>query len=92
MNEKEKKILQNKIKVFFDRSLPIHVVLKDGEWLNGYIEEMKADFFMINEFEKGIMPVFFIEIHDVDKFKNRDKEVDKNNESLGNEKEQAKKN
>jgi hypothetical protein len=64
MNE----MIRTKIQTFFDKERPVHVDTKSGKWYNGFIREISADFFIINEFKFGEVPVFFLEVTDVTPF------------------------
>lgn len=69
VNDKEIEGLKTKAKYFFTNLIPVHINLKkDKVWLNGKIEELSADFFILNEFKKGKLPVFFIDIYDIEMF------------------------
>lgn len=50
-----------KIEEFIKKNLPVHISLKNGRWLNGYIFELFSDGFILNEFKEGQLPVFFNE-------------------------------
>lgn len=62
-------MIEEKVKVFSDKKIPVHITKKNGSWLNGIIEELNADFFMLQENQDGLMPVFFLEIENVETFK-----------------------
>ena len=68
MEDKDKEqLIKEKIQKHFEFGLAVHISKKDKEWLNGYIKEKpSADFFFLEEFKKGKVMVFFLEIHDVD--------------------------
>jgi len=66
--------LEKRANFYFKRDLPVHCKYKRGFWKNGYILEMSSDFFSLNEFEEGLMPVFFNELLDIDKFEYKKKE------------------
>lgn len=55
-------------KAFCDLGLPMHIEYKDGGWHNGYIREMKVDFFLLDEFKDGLIPVFFSTIEKITKY------------------------
>lgn len=62
-DEKEMiEILQKRLQYFFDKQIPIHVTLKENKFLNGYVKEVSADFFILDDFKEGEQPVFYIEI------------------------------
>lgn len=55
-------MIKDKAKVYLEKQIPVHITKNDGEWLNGFIEEVSPDFLMIKEFKKELMPVFYTEI------------------------------
>lgn len=62
-------IFATKIKYFFKHGLPVHVKLRWGFWKNGFVHENgSADFFMLKEFEEGLIPIFYKEIVKVDQY------------------------
>ncbi len=61
-------IAKEKVSIYFKQDRPIHIKLKDGEWLNGHVKEMSADFFMLEEFKRGETPIFFLEVVSVNPF------------------------
>jgi len=83
MNEEDVnvKALEQKATYFYKESIPIHVKFKRGFWKRGYILEVGSDFFMMKEFIEGEMPVFFLEIKDIEKF-NENKEVKENEKEI----------
>ena len=46
-------------------STKIHITLKDGSWRNGFVTEIKADFFMFDDKENGIEPFFFLQLKEI---------------------------
>jgi hypothetical protein len=59
-------ILQKKIRANFENKIPVHIIYKNGIWKNGNITEIhSADFFMLNDFLEGLMPIFYLEIAEV---------------------------
>ena len=67
--ETDEEILFLTTKFYFDNQKSIHVTYSDGTWNNGDIVEVKQDFFMLNDFEDGIMPIFFIKVKSIKEFK-----------------------
>ncbi len=63
--------LKKQIKVYFKKKIPIHIRLENGEWLNGKIIEVSSEFLMLNEFKKGKLPIFFSQIIDINKFREK---------------------
>lgn len=68
MNDDELKILHGKAKYFYDAGRPVHIKFKKGYWKNGNITELSSDFFIIDEFLEGNLPVFFLEIEKIDEY------------------------
>lgn len=58
----EKELLYIKAKAYCDQKLEVHLTFKDGHWHNGRIISVSSDFFMLDEFKDGKMPVFFLEL------------------------------
>lgn len=66
--DEEAEICEAKANAFFKLSQPVHCKYKNGNWKRGYILEVNADFFLLNEFKDGEVPVFFIELRDIDRY------------------------
>ena len=66
--ETTKEILENKANFFMKRNERVHISYKNGGWKRGYITGINSDFIMIDETLEGTIPVFFIEIKDIDKY------------------------
>ena len=66
--------LKKQTKVYFKKKIPIHIRLENGEWLNGKIIEVSSEFLMLNEFKRGKLPIFFSQIIDINKFRERKNE------------------
>lgn len=54
---------------YSDRKIAVHIVKKNGNWLNGYIKSVDNDLMIIDEFKDGNVPVFFQEISYVEGYK-----------------------
>ena len=65
MEEQEIKVLKGKINYFHEKEIDIHIILNSGQFYNGSIIEESADFFILNDFKLGDVPVFYIEIRNV---------------------------
>lgn len=66
-------LLQKKVKFYYDNQTRVHVTFKrekDGsKWRRGYIKEISSDFFILwEDYLKQDIPVFFIQIDEVEKF------------------------
>jgi len=74
-DDKEQELIEKQIKYFYNGNLPIHLVLKSktkqGEhlWYNGKIKELSTDCFILDEFEDGLMPIFYLQIDRVSQYK-----------------------
>jgi len=66
--------LKKKIQIFKDSFLKVHLVLKDGEWLNGFIGDISSDFFMFKDKVKDELPIFYSELSRVEKYYDKKKE------------------
>jgi len=69
----ELELLNQKIQNFFDMKQAIHVKFKRGHFKNGYIKEIRSDFFIVDDFQDGEEFVFFLEIENVDTYKTIEK-------------------
>lgn len=70
MNDNDERLKLNlqKAQYFFDNFISVHISKIDKEWLNGEIKEQPSmDFLMLQEKKKGLIPVFFLEIFDIEK-------------------------
>lgn len=65
---------QKKVKAYKDENIPVHIVTKDNKWINGYIQDAgNSDYFIVNDFHKGEVIVFHIEISLLEKYKQKEK-------------------
>ena len=60
--------VKRRIQVFFDKEIPVHIVTNSDSWINGFITEVGADFFMVNDRKMGEIPLFFLDIHILETF------------------------
>lgn len=68
-DENENEIIKKQVLAYFENKIAIHIKYKDGAWHNGYITSLNNDdFFMLNEREDGLLPVFYMHIKEVSKF------------------------
>jgi hypothetical protein len=66
-SEKQKLIMQTKAKYFFEHDMPVHVKLNNDKWFNGKIvAPFTDDYFMLDERRDGLMPMFFLQIFDIE--------------------------
>jgi len=66
------KIMQEKVKFYFENKIKIHLGLKDKEWLNGEIKKVKEDSFIFHEDKKGDLLVFFEEVYRISVYDKKD--------------------
>lgn len=71
MNEENEDVtlLQQKAKLFFNNGQKVHLSFKKDYWKRGHIKEVSADFFILDESLEGELPVFFLELKDIQLFK-----------------------
>lgn len=67
-------LLKKKADAYLVLGTKIHIKYKTGQWVNGIITDVKNDFFMLTEVLKGPMPIFFLEVEDIDKYTERREE------------------
>lgn len=65
MNE----LIKKRAEIFLEKDIPIHIVLKDDIWLNGYIIKIYDDYFDFVDRKLGEMPIFFVDVHSMDFFR-----------------------
>ena len=58
-------LMKKKAEYYFELKTPIHLTLNNRLFLNGSIKEIRADFFLFEENERGEIPVFFLELWDI---------------------------
>ena len=64
----DENMIKDKAKIYFERHISVHITKGDGEWLNGFIDDISDEFLMIEEFKKDLMPVFFKEITSIETY------------------------
>lgn len=75
--DEQLRTLQRKSIFFFNSGEKVHVKYKQGYWKRGIINEVAPDFFMLSEVLDGRIPVFYMEIIDIEKFTHDEKKVNK---------------
>lgn len=50
------------IRLAYEKKIVLHLVLKDGSWKNGTVEEITPDFFIFSDKVRGKAPIFFLEL------------------------------
>lgn len=63
--------LKQKAKYFYGKNLKVHIKFKQNFWKNGSIKEINEDHFIIDENIEGEMPIFWLEIKDLEEFKEK---------------------
>lgn len=71
ISDERKLALQQKADYFFKANKAIHIKFLKGYFLNGYIKEISADFFILDEFVEGEIPCFFLQIDEIDLYKTK---------------------
>lgn len=61
--------LKKRVEVLFKDDIPVHIILDDGMWLNGYIINIYDDYFDFVDRKIGQRPVFFTDIKLLEFFK-----------------------
>jgi len=70
--DKEKDVYFKKAKLFKEKGILAHITIKgSGKWLNGKIVTVKSEFLEIDDKEEDIYPVFYDEIHKLEKKKKK---------------------
>ena len=67
-------IISQKLNLYKEKKITIHVILKSRQFYNGIVTELGSDFFMIEDRKLGTMPVFFIEVYNIEPYKKEDME------------------
>jgi hypothetical protein len=65
MLDENEMLMRKKVQFFYDSKEAVHVSYKKGYWKNGYIKEISYDFFIIDDFMDGDIPVFYLELNDI---------------------------
>ena len=66
--QNEKTQNEEKILLSFQKKIKIHLTLRDGSFRNGFVKELKSDFFMFDDTINGIEPIFFLELKNVEPY------------------------
>lgn len=61
-------ILLQKAEAYFILGEVVHVTYKTGHWVNGIVKRVSSDFFMFDELEDGLIPIFYKEISSITKY------------------------
>lgn len=58
-------ITRKLIETAYSKQIKVHLNLTDGSWRNGYVKEVKPEFFMFVDRVNNEEPIFFLELKDV---------------------------
>ena len=72
INEKTQK--EEAVIFCFKNHLKTHLTLKDGSFRNGFIQEIRAGFFMFYDIVNGLEPIFFLELRKIKPYINKTSE------------------
>lgn len=61
-------MIKKRVDIFYKMKTPAHIVTNDDMWLNGFIMEIGAEFFIINDRKLKRVPVFFKDVRVFDFF------------------------
>jgi hypothetical protein len=65
-------LLKKKAHAFLVLDKLVHISFNDGKFFKrGFIKEVKADFFMLEERLEGLQPIFFQEVKSIELYKVR---------------------
>jgi hypothetical protein len=65
-------ILKQKLSYFKDNKISVHIIKHNGRFHNGLILELAGDMIILDEEVAGAMPIYFEEIKDVEKRRERE--------------------
>jgi len=81
MEDNDNKNIEGKNKervlMFFETKIAVHIGLINKDWLNGNIVSLKDNFFILNERKKGEMPILYSDIYSIDKLEELNRIEDK---------------
>lgn len=60
-------IIKNKALYFKKQNLPVHITKKNRWFHNGKILEIEGDMLILDDLKKKAMPIYFIEIEEIEK-------------------------
>jgi hypothetical protein len=63
----------NKAIFFKDLGWRVHILRQNGFFNNGTIEEIKPEFLLLQDDRKGLIPIFFVEVVDIEKWEDKEK-------------------
>ena len=66
-NENEHKSFYFKLEYFFEKSIAVHILKKDGRFHNGKVLELTQGMLILDDEKQGAIPIQFNEIKFLDK-------------------------
>ena len=60
-------VKEQKVRYFFDKKNKVHIKKKNGYIHNGLILEVKEDLLILDDKFSGAMPIYFMEIFEIEK-------------------------
>ena len=66
MNDKEL-IISKKSRLFFQNKISVHIKKHNGYFHNGLILELEGDLLILDDERSGSMPIYFMEILEIEK-------------------------
>ncbi len=64
-------LMKQKVKYFFDDKIKVHIKKKNGYIHNGLILEIQGDLIILDDKKNGAMPIYFLEIFEIEKMEKR---------------------
>jgi hypothetical protein len=74
MNDISHEVIKKRCQFFCDDKRKVHITLTSGMWKRGFIDYVGYDFIMIDETLEGKVPIFFLEMKEVDPYIERGKD------------------
>ncbi len=57
-----------KVLTAFENTTQVHLKLFDKTFRNGYVQDVRADFFIFEDNKNGLEPIWFLEVMDVEPY------------------------
>jgi hypothetical protein len=61
-----------KVKYFFENKIKVHISRTNGFFHNGLILEYVEDYIILDDKRNGAIPIYFIEIREIEKMEERE--------------------
>ena len=71
MTGKDISILKNQLEFYKKNDMEVHILRTDSRFYNGKILELAGDMIILDDCKLGPMPLFFMEIDTVEKFRRK---------------------